>query len=297
VKAVIPAAGLGTRILPATKAIPKELLALVDRPMIQYVVEEAAAAGISDVVIVTSPGKEALAAHFAPALELERALEAKGKDDLLEAVRRVDELANITFATQSEPLGLGHAVGCAREVVGSDPFAVLLPDELFGGPGLLNALIRCYERFAAPVIAVMEMPVEEISNYGVVDPEPPGARGVPDELGKDLVRMKGFVEKPPASEAPSNLGSIGRYVLTPDVFEALERTAPGAGGEIQLTDAVATVAGEKDGYAFIHRGLRHDVGRPFGFLRATVELALDHPDVGDEFRAYLVDYVKGLDAS
>jgi UTP--glucose-1-phosphate uridylyltransferase len=279
---------LGTRILPATKAIPKELLALVDRPMIQYVVEEAAAAGIRDVVIVTSPGKEALAAHFEPAPELERALEAKGKDDLLEAIRRVDGLANITFATQAEPLGLGHAVACARDAVGGDPFAVLLPDELFGGPELLQVLIRHYERFTAPVIAVMEMPADEISNYGVVDPEP---------VEENLVRIKGFVEKPSASDAPSNLGSIGRYVLTPDVFEALDRTPPGAGGEIQLTDAIATVAREKDGYAFVHRGLRHDVGRPFGFLRATVELALDHPDLGDEFRAYLVDHVKGLDAS
>ncbi len=287
-KAVIPAAGLGTRILPATKAIPKELLALVDRPMIQYVVEEAAAAGISDVVIVTSPGKEALAAHFASAPELERALQAKGKDELLEAVRRVETLANITFATQSEPLGLGHAVGCASKAVGSDPFAVLLPDELFGGPGLLEALIEQYERFTSPVIAVMEMPPDEISNYGVVDPEP---------VSSDLVRMKGFVEKPPTAEAPSNLGSIGRYVLTPDVFDALERTAPGAGGEIQLTDAIAAVAREKEGYAFIHRGIRHDVGRPFGFLRATVELSLDHPDIGDEFRAYLIEFVKGLDAS
>ncbi|MGH2760692.1 MAG: UTP--glucose-1-phosphate uridylyltransferase, partial [Actinomycetota bacterium] len=220
--------------------------------------------------------------------ELERVLRAKGKDDLLETVRRVEDLANVTFATQTEPLGLGHAVGCAKEHVGSEPFAVLLPDELFGGPGLIDALIRQYERFTSPVIAVMEMPADEISNYGVVDPEP---------IGNDLVRIKGFVEKPAAADAPSNLGSIGRYVLTPDVFEALDRTAPGAGGEIQLTDAVAAVAREKDGYAFIHRGVRHDVGRPLGFLRATVELALDHPDVGDEFRAYLVDLVKSLGAS
>jgi len=288
VKAVIPAAGLGTRILPATKAIPKELLCLVDRPMIQYVVEEAVAAGIRDVVIVTSPGKEALAAHFAPAPELERALEAKGKTDLLEAVRGATELADVTFATQDEPLGLGHAVWCAREAVGSGPFAVLLPDELFGGPGLLRALVEHYERFRAPVIAVMEMPPDEISNYGVVDPEP---------AGDDIVRMKGFVEKPPADRAPSNLGSIGRYVLTPDVFEALGRTTPGAGGEIQLTDAIATVAHEKDGYAYIHRGPRHDVGRPLGFLKATVDLAARDPEMGLEFKAFLAEYMRGVESS
>jgi UTP--glucose-1-phosphate uridylyltransferase len=297
VKAVIPAAGLGTRILPATKAIPKELLCLVDRPMIQYVVEEAVAAGIRDVVIVTSPGKEALAAHFAPAPELERALEAKGKTDLLEAVRDATELADVTFATQDEPLGLGHAVWCAREAVGSDPFAVLLPDELFGGPGLLRALVEHNGRFRAPVIAVMEMPPDEISNYGVVDPEPPGVRGVPDEFADDLVRMKGFVEKPPADRAPSNLGSIGRYVLTPDVFEALGRTTPGAGGEIQLTDAIATVVREKDGYAYIHRGPRHDVGRPLGFLKATVDLAAKDPEIGLEFKAFLAEYVRAVESS
>ena len=280
-RAVIPAAGLGTRILPATKAIPKELLCLVDRPMIQYVVEEAVAAGIRDVVIVTSPGKDALEAHFAPAPELERLLEEKGKLDLLEAVRATSELANVTFAVQDEPLGLGHAVWCAHDAIGTEPFAVLLPDELFGGPELLRALVTANERFTAPVIAVMEMSDEDISNYGVVDPEP---------LEDDLVRMKDFVEKPPASEAPSNLGSIGRYVLTSEVMDALGSTKPGAGGEIQLTDAIATVAREKDGFAFIHRGERHDAGRPLGYLKATVELALRHPELGDDFREFLKGY-------
>ncbi len=277
-KAVIPAAGLGTRILPATKAIPKELLCLVDRPMIQYVVEEAVAAGIRDVVIVTSPGKDALEAHFAPAPELERLLKEKGKLDLLEAVRATSGIANVTFAVQIEPLGLGHAVWCARDAVGSESFAVLLPDELFGGPELLTALIRTSERLKACVIAVMEMPDDEISNYGVVDPEP---------LEADVVRVKDFVEKPPADRAPSNLGSIGRYVLTPDVMDALGSTKPGAGGEIQLTDAIATVVREKNGYAFVHRGARHDAGRPLGYLKATVELALRHPELGEDFRTFL----------
>jgi UTP--glucose-1-phosphate uridylyltransferase len=282
VKAVIPAAGLGTRILPATKAIPKELLTIIDKPMIQYVVEEAVAAGIRDVVIVTSPDKDALAAHFAPAPALESALAAKGRKELLGAVREATEMANVTFAVQEEPLGLGHAVWCAREAVGAEPFAVLLPDELFGGPELLAALVERHERFGAPVIAVMEMAREEVSNYGVVD-------GV--QVEPDLVRMKDFVEKPSADEAPSNLASIGRYVLTSDVLDALDRTKPGAGGEIQLTDAIAAVAREKDGYAYVYRGQRHDAGRPLGYLKATVELALRHEELGEEFREFLTKLV------
>jgi UTP--glucose-1-phosphate uridylyltransferase len=277
-KAVIPAAGLGTRILPASKTIPKEMLTLVDRPMIQYVVEEAAGAGITDVIIVTSPGKSALEDYFRPAPELEAALEAKAKTELLAAVRATTEIANVTYATQKEPLGLGHAVLSAREQIGDEPFAVLLPDELFGGSSLLRSLINTYERFDASVIAVMEMPEDEISNYGVVDPE---------WMDDSVVRMKGFVEKPPAEEAKSNLGSIGRYVLTPDVFDALARTKPGTGGEIQLTDGIAALGG----YAFVHRGRRQDAGRPLGYLRAIVELALQREDLGKEFGEFL----SGLD--
>jgi len=275
-KAVIPAAGLGTRILPATKTIPKELLTLVDRPMIQYVVEEAAGAGCTDVVIVVSPDKTALEDYFRPAPTLERALEAKGKNDLLALVRQTTSIANVSFAVQAEPLGLGHAVLCARERIGDEAFAVLLPDELFGGSSLLRALIATYERFDASVIAVMEMPPDEISNYGVVDPEPVDA---------DVVRMKGFVEKPPPDEAKSNLGSIGRYVLTSEIFDALEQTLPGAGGEIQLTDAVSKVGG----YAYIHRGRREDAGRPLGYLKAIVELALEREDIGKEFGEFLAE--------
>ncbi len=259
-KAVIPAAGLGTRILPATKSIPKELLTLVDRPMISYVVEEAVGAGCTDVIIVTSPGKAALEEYFRPAPELEAILERKHKDELLAAVREATELANVTFVTQDEPLGLGHAVACARDAIGDEPFAVLLPDELFGGPSLVRGLIDANARFDASVIAVMEMPRNEISAYGVVDPEP---------VDESIVRMKGFVEKPPADEAKSNLGSVGRYVLTPEVFDALTRTKPGAGGEIQLTDAIAAVGG----YALIHRGRRRDAGNPRGYVAAFVELA------------------------
>jgi UTP--glucose-1-phosphate uridylyltransferase len=276
--AVIPAAGLGTRILPATKAIPKELLAIVDKPMIQLVVEEAAGAGVTEVVIVTGPGKPALEEHFSPSPRLEAELERKGKTALLEAVRRVNELARFTFVLQEEPLGLGHAVLCARDAIGDEPFAVLLPDELFWGPELVRALADRLERFNAPVIAVMEMPPEEIGNYGVVDPE---------LVEDDLVRMLDFIEKPDPSVAPSNLGSVGRYVLTRDVLEALEGAGPGAGGEIQLTDGIAAVARAKAGYAYVHRGRRNDAGRPLGYVRATIEAALRDGEIADDVRAFL----------
>jgi UTP--glucose-1-phosphate uridylyltransferase len=261
-KAVIPAAGLGTRILPASKTIPKEMLTLVDRPMIHHVVEEAAGAGITDVVIVTSPGKTALEDYFRPAPELERVLEKKGKTELLEAVRATTEIANVTFAMQDEPLGLGHAVLCAREQVKGEAFAVLLPDEMFFGPGLTQNLIETNARFGASVIAVMEMAPDEISAYGCVDPE---------WVDDDVCRMKSFVEKPSPDEAKSNLGSIGRYVLHPDVFDALENTDPGTGGEIQLTDGISAVGG----YAFVHRGRRRDAGNPHGFVAAFAEIARD----------------------
>lgn len=276
--AVVPAAGFGTRILPATKAVPKVLLPLVDKLMIQHVVEEAVAAGISDVVIVTSPGMTAVEDHFAPAPELEAALEAKGRDELLASARAPSELANITFVVQEEALGLGHAVWCARDGVGDEAFCVLLPDELFGGPGLLEALIAANERYDAPVVAVMEMEGDAIQHYGAVDPEP---------VSGDLVRMKGFVEKPAPSEAPSNLGSVGRYVLTPEVIAALEHTSKGSGGEIQLTDAIAAVAESDGAYAYIHRGRRNDVGRKLGYVQAIVEMGLEHPEIGADLRVFL----------
>ena len=279
-KAVIPAAGLGTRILPATKVIPKELLAVVDKPMIHHVVEEAADAGITDVVIVTGPGKDALEAYFSPAPQLEAELEKKGKTELLAAVRATTSIASISFAVQDAPLGLGHAVWCAREAVGDEPFAVLLPDELFWGPTLLRALIERHERYDASVIAVMQMGRSEISNYGVVDPEP---------VADDLVRMKAFVEKPVPDAAPSDLGSIGRYVLTPDVFDALESAPPGSGGEIQLTDGIASVAQRRAAYAYIYRGPRTDAGRPLGYVKATIEAALRDVEMTDEVKRFLTD--------
>jgi UTP--glucose-1-phosphate uridylyltransferase len=277
-KAVIPAAGLGTRILPATKAIPKELLAIVDKPMIQYVVEEAAAAQITEVVIVTGPGKDALEAHFSPAPQLEAELERKGKVDLLDVVRATTSIANVHFVVQETPLGLGHAVWCARDAIGGEAFAVLLPDELFGGPALLDALIERHERLDASVIAVMEMPADEISNYGVVDPDP---------VDDGVVRMQAFVEKPDREQAPSNLGSIGRYVLTPDVFDALAEGRAGTGGEIQLTDGIAAVARQRPAYAYIYRGPRNDAGRPLGYVKATIEAALQDPDIAEEVERFL----------
>jgi UTP--glucose-1-phosphate uridylyltransferase len=279
-KAVIPAAGLGTRILPASKAIPKELLALVDRPMIQYVVEEAAGAGIEQIVIVTSPDKQPLVDHFSPAPELEALLQRKGKTDLLQAVRETTTIAEVRFVTQDEPLGLGHAVSRARDAVGNEPFAVLLPDELFFGPQLVRALADRYDGLGASVIAVMEMTPDEISAYGVVDPEP---------AGDDVVRVKRFVEKPAAAEAPSNLGSVGRYVLAPEVFDLLEATKPGAGGEVQLTDAIDAL---QTCYAYVYTGPRRDAGRPLGYLQATVELGLRNAHIGEEFAEFLTEVLK-----
>jgi len=269
--AVIPAAGFGTRFLPATKAVPKMMLPLIDRPLIQYAVEEAARVDIERIVIVTSRGTDAVEAHFEPAPALEAALEAKGRDDLLHLVRSTSGGADVTFVYQDDQLGLGHAVGCAADVVGDDPFAVLLPDEVMHPEdGLLEALVDACDRYDASVIAVMEMPRSEISSYGVVEPE---------WVEERLARVLSFVEKPPPEEAPSNLGSIGRYVLTRDVMDAISSTVPGAGGEIQLTDAIASVAASGEAYAYVYRGRRWDVGTPAGHVRATADLAAERDDL------------------
>lgn len=277
-KAIIPAAGFGTRLLPATKAQPKEMLPLLDLPMIQYAVEEAAAAGITDVLVVTSRGKGALEDHFDRVAELEGALEESGKDELLARVRAISDLAQVHFVRQPEALGLGHAVACGAAHVSDEPFAVLLPDEIFPDRDLLPALVGAHEQRGASVIAVRDMGRESISRYGSVDPEP---------VAEGLVRIRGFVEKPSPEEAPSTLGSIGRYVLTPDVFGALEHTGPGAGGEIQLTDAIRTIALDGEAYAHVFEGRRYDIGNVPGHLEATVELAWDHPVFGEPFRAFL----------
>ncbi|MBX6377081.1 MAG: UTP--glucose-1-phosphate uridylyltransferase GalU [Clostridia bacterium] len=286
-KAVIPAAGRGTRFLPATKAQPKEMLPLVDKPTIQYVVEEAVAAGIDDILLVTGRDKRAIEDHFDRHRELEATLAERNLGDLLTLVQDVSELAHFHYVRQPEPLGLGHAVLCARYHVGAEPFAVLLGDDVLRGerPGLVQ-LLEVFQRFGRPVVAVQEVPREQVSAYGVVAGR---------EVEPGLVRVESLVEKPAPEAAPSNLAVIGRYVLTPDVFDVLERLEPGVGGEIQLTDALCALCADGPLYAVRLRGRRYDVGDRLGYLRATVELALEREDLRDAFASYLRRLVADLD--
>ncbi|HEV2199100.1 MAG TPA: UTP--glucose-1-phosphate uridylyltransferase GalU [Bryobacteraceae bacterium] len=283
-KAVFPAAGLGTRFLPATKAQPKEMLPLVDKPLIQYGVEEAMQSGVSNIIIVTGRGKTAIEDHFDVSFELEHLLETRHKRELLGTVRAVSDMINVAYVRQKEALGLGHAVLRARELVGHEPFAVILSDDVIDGDTpCLRQLLDVYEFYSAPVVALMEVPRENISSYGVVDAEPVAHNG-----GRDrLYRIRNLVEKPKASEAPSNLAIIGRYVLTPEVFASLEAVEPGSGGEIQLTDGLKHVLRSRPIYGYRFEGKRYDAGDKLGFLQATVEFALKRHDLGDAFRAYL----------
>ncbi|MBI4392139.1 MAG: UTP--glucose-1-phosphate uridylyltransferase GalU [candidate division NC10 bacterium] len=281
-KAVFPAAGLGTRFLPATKAQPKEMLPLVDKPVIQYVVEEAVAAGIQDVIIVTGRGKNAIEDHFDQAAELEAFLEAKGKTELLAELRRIPALATVCYIRQREPLGLGHAILTARSLVGEEPFAVLLGDNVVDArEPCIGQLMGVFARTGAPVVGIMEVPQEAVSSYGIVAGEPEGDR---------VVRLTGLVEKPTVAEAPSRLAIVGRYVLTPDIFPALEATAPDAGGEIQLTSGLRRLLRDRPLFGYRFEGRWYDAGSRLGFLQATVELALKRPDLGKPFR----DYLRGL---
>ena len=295
-KAVIPAAGLGTRFLPATKSTPKEMLPVVDKPAIQYVVEEAAAAGISDVLMITGRGKRALADHFDAAPELEAALEAKGDIARLKMVHDSSELANVHFVRQGQAKGLGHAVLCAKSHIGNEPFAVLLGDDLIDARDpLLPAMMALQERTGGSVVALLEVEPDQIHLYGCAAAEA-FARGEPDE-----VCVTGLVEKPAAEDAPSNLAIIGRYVLNPAVFAVLEQTPPGRGGEIQLTDALATLAQmpAEDGggvYGVVFRGRRYDTGDRLDYLKAVVRIAADRPDLGPDFRKWLAEYVPSLQA-
>ncbi len=287
-KAVIPAAGLGTRFLPATKAQPKEMLPLVDKPAIQYVVEEAVRAGLDDILLVTGRGKRALEDHFDQAVELERQLAATGKEGLLAAVQAVTNLALVHYVRQGQPLGLGHAVGCARHHVGDEPFAVLLGDDLIGEEErLLQQMVDVCDSSARTVIAVMEFPDEDLSRYGVVAAEPD-----PDQEG--VYQVTDLVEKPGKANAPSNLCIIGRYVLTPDIFDHIAATKPGRGGEIQLTDAMRAQAREEPIRAIKFEGKRFDVGAKQDYLQATVELAAAREDLGPEFREFLREFVARL---
>jgi UTP--glucose-1-phosphate uridylyltransferase len=282
--AVFPAAGLGTRFLPATKAQPKEMLPLVDKPLIQYGVEEAIHSGVQNIIIVTGRGKTAIEDHFDVSFELEHLLETRGKKDLLATVRAVSDMINVAYVRQKEALGLGHAVLRARELVGDEPFAVILSDDVIDAEvPALRQLLDVYEFYGAPVLALMEVPKENISAYGVVDAEPVGHNG-----GRDrLYRIRNLVEKPKPQDAPSNLAIIGRYVLTPDVFRSLETIEPGSGGELQLTDGLKHTLRSRPIYGYRFEGTRYDAGDKLGFLKATVEFALKRYDLGDEFRTYL----------
>lgn len=278
-KAVFPAAGLGTRFLPATKASPKEMLPLVDKPLIQYVVEEAVASGIESILIVTGRGKSAIEDHFDISFELEQLLRERGKDEILAEARGVSELARISYVRQKEALGLGHAVLQARDFVGDEPFAVMLADDIVDAETpALKQMLRVYEEFDAPVLGTMQVAGEAISRFGVIDAA---------EVGEGVYKIKDMVEKPPFAEAPSDLAIIGRYILTPDIFDEIERTGRGTGGEIQITDAMRALLKRRPFYAVRFEGTRHDAGDKLGFLIATVEFALKRPDLAPQFKEYL----------
>jgi UTP--glucose-1-phosphate uridylyltransferase len=279
-KAVIPAAGLGTRFLPATKASPKEMLPLVDKPLIQYTVEEAVASGIEDIIVVTGRGKRAIEDHFDRSVELEENLKGAGKSQVLHQIRQISNLANFCYVRQSEALGLGHAVLCAQHWIGDEPFAVILGDEIIDAevPALAQ-LIHVHKRRQGAVLGVQDIPKQDVGRYGIVAPE---------RLARGLHRVADMVEKPSPADAPSTLAVIGRYVLPPDIFPILRKTAPGKNGEIQLTDALKELARQSPMFAHEIKGQRHDAGDKLGFLIATVEFALKSPSLGADFSDYLV---------
>lgn len=288
-KAVIPAAGLGTRLLPATKALPKEMLPVVDRPAIQYVIEEAARAGIEDVLVVTATGKSAIEDHFDRAPALETSLRQAGKDKLLASIEGIADLVQLHYVRQGEPLGLGHAVSVARSHVGDEPFAVLLPDDLMAADStVLSDMISACEQHQSSVIALKPYPLQEISAYGSAD-------CTPMEGDASLVRVHGVVEKPAPEDAPSDLAMMGRYVFTPEIFDALARTPPGVGGEIQLTDAVGLLLAEQQVLGHVFTSGRMDIGKKLDYLCTIVELALEREDLSQEFGAFLADVVKRRD--
>jgi UTP--glucose-1-phosphate uridylyltransferase len=285
-KAVFPAAGLGTRFLPATKAQPKEMLPLVDKPIIQYGVEEAMMAGCDQIIIITGRGKQAIEDHFDVSYELEKMLEERKKLDLLKIVRDISDMMHVAYIRQKEALGLGHAVLQARELVGNEPFAVLLADDVIDAdPPALKQMMDVFQETQCSVIATQVVEGKAISAYGVMDVEPADGR-----FGGRLFEIKNMVEKPKLEEAPSNLAIIGRYLLTPRIFDVLERTPTGSGGELQLTDGMRLLLKEEKIYAYVYEGRRHDAGDKLGFLKATVEYALKREDLGAPFREYL----KGL---
>jgi len=281
-KAVFPAAGLGTRFLPATKAQPKEMLPLVDKPIIQYGVEEALASGVDNILLVTGRGKNAIEDHFDVSVELETFLESRGKHEMLAEVRKISNLINFAYVRQGEPLGLGHAVLVTRELVGREAFAVILSDDVIDAdPPALKQMIDVYDQVQGPVLCVERVPREDISSYGVIAYEPDAS------LPPGVFRVTDLVEKPPVEQAPSDLAIIGRYILTPDIFEALEETAKDRTGEIQLTNGLRHLLRSRPIYACAVKGVRHDTGNKLGFLKAVVYFALRRPDLASEFSSYL----------
>jgi UTP--glucose-1-phosphate uridylyltransferase len=291
-KAVFPAAGLGTRFLPVTKAQPKEMLPLVDKPIIQYGVEEASAAGIDNMILVTGRGKNAIEDHFDVSVELESFLEARGKREQLAEIRKISNMINVAYVRQGEPLGLGHAVLVARELVGDEPFAVILADDVIdAATPAIKQLIDVFAQVGGPVLAVERVPREEISSYGVIAIEP-SAR-----LGPGIYQVRDLVEKPPSEDAPSDLAIIGRYLLTPDIFPALATTKSDRTGEIQLTNGLRELLKSRPIYACEIKGVRHDTGNKLGFLKAVVYFALRRPDLGDKFAAYLASLDLQIEAA
>ena len=290
-KAVLPAAGLGTRFLPVTKAQPKEMLPIVDKPTIQYVVEEAAASGIEDIIVVTGRGKNAIEDHFDRSVELQIALERKGKDEQLKEIQRISELASFCYVRQKEPLGLGHAILVTRALVGNEPFAVLLGDDIIDAEvPCLSQMISAFDKYRSSIIAVQQVPREETSSYGIIDHKP---------VEDSVYRIEDLVEKPTPDTAPSDLAIIGRYILTPEIFDALEQTLPDEGGEIQLTNGLRILLRTQAIYGLAFRGRRYDAGSKLGFLKATVQFALKRPDLAPGFRSYLktldLDAVEEMD--
>ncbi len=282
-KAVFPAAGLGTRFLPATKAQPKEMLPIVDKPIIQYGVEEALAAGCDQIIIITGRGKVAIEDHFDVSYELERILADRGKSDLLKIVKQISDMIHVAYVRQKEALGLGHAVLMAKELIGNEPFAVILADDVIDAPKpCLQQMVEVFEETQASVIATQVVEGPAISSYGVLDVKQPDGR-----FDGRLSEIKHMVEKPKLEEAPSKQAIIGRYILTPAIFDILEKTTPGAGGELQLTDAMRNLLQQERMWAYVYEGKRYDTGDKLGFLKATVEFALQRPDLGGPFREYL----------
>lgn len=278
-KAIIPAAGLGTRFLPATKAMPKEMLPIVDKPTIQYIVEEAIESGIEDIIIVTGKGKRAIEDHFDHSFELEQNLIEKGKFDLLDQVQKSSKMVDIHYIRQKEPKGLGHAVWCARKFIGNEPFAVLLGDDIVRAEKpCLKQMINQYERYNASILGVQTVNEDQVSRYGIVDGK---------TIANRFYSVNGLVEKPKQEEAPSNLAIMGRYILSPRIFEILAEQEPGAGGEIQLTDAIAGLNRHEAVYAYDFEGIRYDVGEKMGFIQTTIELALQREDIRNELMDYL----------